>query len=205
MRTGSGLDLDSLLNIHAVGAHTLVTEYVYWFMLYIWNAILLGNCVIWSREQQKWHFLVLSVRNVFFFRKNKFTESTINSSLFPKSVFEFYHQSQYLNTSADIYTMGISNRYPRCFLYCTIIFMIALSNPLCRDCTIGHWEVCMIKFVLISYENACNQKVLNRALHSNNNHEKYIFRIISRGMHIIYFNCDSLINLICTTWVRYFR
>ena len=38
-----------------------------------------------------------------FSRKHKHAESAMNSPLFPQTLFEFYHQLQYLNTSADIY------------------------------------------------------------------------------------------------------
>ena len=75
-------------------------------------------------------------------------------------LFEFYHQSHYLNTSADIY-IQTSNPYPHCFLYCTIIFMIALFNPFYRDCTIGHG----------AYTRQCSTR-------SNCWYKKYLFIVV---------------------------
>ena len=62
----------------------------------------------------------------------------------PLTIFDYFRRY--------LYTVGISNRYFRCFLYCTIIFMIALFNQFCRDCAIGHG-------VFITYQNVKIEKM----------------------------------------------
>ena len=76
-------------------------------------------------------FLVMSVsRNTLKAHKLAIVSKISFRILTPVTIFEYF--CRYL------YTVGISNRYPRFFLYCTIIFMIALFNPFYRDFTIGH-------------------------------------------------------------------
>ena len=83
-------------------------------------------------------FFVLSVSNDFP-GNYKNTESIIDSQLFPKTLFEFYHQWQNFNTYIDIKSRG-NSKLCALFLYCMIIVVITLFNPFCRDCTIGHRE-----------------------------------------------------------------
>ena len=71
--------------------------------------------------------------------KHKHTKSATNSPLSPKSLFEFYHQSQYLNTSADIsiysgdfkpISVLFSLQYDNfSWLHCSICFIATVRLP----------------------------------------------------------------------------
>ena len=80
----------------------------------------------------------LVVSNDFFWKvsmcceHSRYADVSTNSFRLLPSVAKYDYFCWYL------YTVEIENRCPRCFLLCTIIFVIALFNLFYRDCTIGH-------------------------------------------------------------------
>ena len=73
------------------------------------------------------------------FRKIWACWNTVNIQLFPENIFQFYQEPQIMTTSAQICIhWKLKERCLHCFLHCTNIFVIAVFNPFCRDCTIRH-------------------------------------------------------------------
>ena len=106
-----------------------------------------------SRLQLRWWWVTIIFWKVsVHWKHSRYADISTNSFRILPSVSK-YDLCRYL------YTVEIANQCPRCFLLCTVIFVIAMFNPFYRDCTIGHGVEVQLVALCHKYQFPCHNVI----------------------------------------------